>query len=263
MKDTPQHLTRKAPEASSDRSLRQQILLILIVLSPLLSWAMDPPHPTNNCASCHMTHNSLGSSLTSVAGNANLCESCHISGGSASFHPFAESDQALAFPGLFSNVTQQGTSHRWDSGVAGHVAFLRGAPVSSTGTLTSSGIYTGAYPKAYAVVMVTSGNVGVARFNWSTSLGIGSGTNVLTGATVPLNEGITVTFANGAGTSFQVGDQWNIYVRTDIRSPTNSALVTEANGQVTCSTCHDVHSQAYPAFDNTNSTVAVAPARSE
>jgi len=248
MNDTLHHKDRR----------RHWRIIVPLLLSPLLAGAMDPPHVTNNCASCHITHNSLGNNLTAVAGNANLCESCHMSGGSASTLPFSESDQALAWPGLPSNILQGGSSHRWDSGVAGHVSFRHGALTSSTGRVLSGGVYTGAYPKAYSVVITNAGNAGTARFSWSPSLGIGGGTNILTGTNVPLNEGITLTFANGTGSSFQVGDRWNIYVRTDIRSPTLSNLLTDANGQVTCSTCHDVHSQIYAPFD-TNAPAYTGP----
>lgn len=222
---------------------------MLLFLCPLLVVAGDPPHATNNCASCHLTHNSPGNYLTGVAGNANLCESCHISGGTASAFPFSESDQALAWPGLPTSIVRRGTSHRWDSGVAGHIAFRGGAVSASTGIILPGGTYTGAYPKAYILIITNGGSVGASQFNWSTSLGTGNGTNIPTGTNISLNEGLTVTFVNGTGTSFQVGDQWHIYVRPDLRSPTIGTLITDLNGQVTCSTCHDVHSQALPPYD--------------
>ncbi len=69
---------------------------------------VDTPHWGNgiDCSSCHVLHKSPGAQLTSVAGNANLCMSCHNAAGLASDKPFAQADRAQ--PGVF------GTSHAWD-----------------------------------------------------------------------------------------------------------------------------------------------------
>ena len=66
----------------------------------------DAPHNVT-CASCHLTHNSTGEVLTSLAGNANLCISCHNPVGTASSMPFAIADIADPTGGT-------GTSHAWD-----------------------------------------------------------------------------------------------------------------------------------------------------
>lgn len=228
------------------------VLLMLVLAVVMLpdGQAMDPPH-TNICSSCHLTHNALGTEITSAAGNGNLCMSCHFTGLNASGKPFSIGAQALPWPGLPAGTNTLGNSHRWDAGAAGHVVFLGGALTNSTGTLLTTGTFTGAYAKTYTVIVTNTGNAGTVRFNWSaTSPGGGGASNVLTGTNVVLNEGISVTFINGTGISFQANDKWNIYVRTDIRQPTNAVLVKNLdNGLVVCSTCHDEHSQTNAPFD--------------
>ena len=214
--------------------------------------AIDPPHDTSNlCMSCHMPHMAPDGDLTAMAGNANLCMSCHQAGGTASTKPFATADQALPWPGLPTNGASTGTSHRWDASAAGHVAFLGGALTPSTGTLLPSGTFTGPYPKTYTITVTNAGVVGTARFNWvATTPGGGAGTNLLTGANVPLDRGVLLSFLDGTGTSFQANDKWNLYVRTDLRQPTNTTLLAHTTGGVaTCSACHDEHSQAVTPFD--------------
>jgi predicted CXXCH cytochrome family protein len=60
-------------------------LTVSLVASVAL--ASDPPHdlsatPAITCDSCHTLHvNGVGARLTNVAGNYNLCKSCHDSRG--------------------------------------------------------------------------------------------------------------------------------------------------------------------------------------
>ena len=63
-------------------------------------------HSLTNCSACHITHSSPGTTLTSVAGNALLCQSCHISTGVASAKPLLNVNKAT--PGI------SGNSHAWD-----------------------------------------------------------------------------------------------------------------------------------------------------
>lgn len=92
------------------------IVFVAILLSVNAS-ATDAPHSTaNGCNDCHTFHRSPGPSLTNNADNANLCMSCHTSGGAATNRPFAVADQAGAANG--------GTSHRWDRSIAAGVAPL-------------------------------------------------------------------------------------------------------------------------------------------
>lgn len=213
------------------------------------AWAIDPPHNTvADCGSCHMAHHSVGTTLTTRDGNGNLCMSCHTSGGSASGKAFASVDQALTWPGAGTNAA--GTSHRWDAGAAGRLQFIGGAVTPSTGTITPSGVYTGYYARTYTLQILNPGAVGVAQFSWSASaFGGGAGTN-LTGTNVLLDAGVYLSFADGTNTSFSAGDQWNLYVRPDLRNPTNTDLLVRLlNGAAACSTCHDQHSEAMQPFD--------------
>ncbi len=224
------------------------VAALTIVFSPLFSGAMDLPHPTNDCSSCHLIHNAFGTDLTSVAGIANLCISCHTAGGRATTNAFSTADQAWPFPGLPAGVNPSGTSHRWDSGVAGHVTRL-GTNATSTGTILSSGAFTGAYAKTYIVTITNAGSSGTARFNWTATAPGGGGTNILTGTNIVLNEGLDVSFVNGTGTPFLVNNQWSIQVRSDLRTPTNADLLMFLDGGLTtCSTCHDPHSQTNAPF---------------
>jgi predicted CXXCH cytochrome family protein len=221
------------------------------------AYATDPPHSTSNgCSDCHILHRAPGAQLTDVNGNDNLCMSCHTTGGTAFNKPFTSGNQALPWPGLPSGINATGTSHRWDASAAGHVVFLGGAGTPSTGRLVPVGAYTGVYAKTYTLTISTAGAVGAARFNWSaTTPGGGSGASVLTAVATPLDQGVAVTFLNGTGTSFQVNDQWQIYVRPDLRNPTNTLMQLHSSSNVAyCSTCHDQHSQALAPFD------AAAPA---
>src|SRR5512139_3767666 len=96
----------------------KQVLLGIIGLALMFfrepAWAVDPPHsgpktPQDFCRACHVVHSSAGGSLTTVSGNANLCISCHTTGGTASNKPFSGMMQAV--PGV------SGSSHRWDGGM--------------------------------------------------------------------------------------------------------------------------------------------------
>lgn len=82
-----------------------------LFLAATVSLALDPPHDGSSamgCDSCHILHNSLGSSLTSDT-NANLCLSCHTVGGPAGALPLSSSMEAYS-----SASGWVGTSHRWD-----------------------------------------------------------------------------------------------------------------------------------------------------
>lgn len=222
--------------------------------------ALDPPHdesltdPPDPCANCHMLHQAVGGAITRASGNANLCLDCHSAGKSGEGKPFVDADQAL--PGT------SGNSHRWDSGASGWVKV--GTPNSSTGTVTSGGVFTGRYAKRYTITIAASpgnGDVGTAKFNWTaTSPGGGSGTGITTGTNVALDQGVTVTFANGTNPSFKAGDVWYVYVRADIRQPTSPGLAARVSGgKIMCSTCHNQHSQQAAVFDGAAPTYPPTP----
>jgi predicted CXXCH cytochrome family protein len=232
-----------------------------VIAFSLSAYGVDPPHDSANsveCVSCHSLHNAPGGSITAFAGNANLCQSCHTTGGDASNLPFDDTDQALPRWGLPPGVSPSGTSHRWDSGVSGHADPDENN--TSTGTVESGGSFNGTLFKSYTITIDAGGEVGgtpAPTFDWDDTLGNGalgvsipeSGTPGVSVA-ITLNEGITVTFSNGAPTSFVSGNIWRVYVRPDIRTPTDAAMAArvDSNGKIECSTCHNQHSQDNAAF---------------
>ena len=66
----------------------------------------DAPH-SFTCNACHLIHNSTGNVLTTLAGNDNLCMSCHNPSGTASSLSFSVAD--IADP-----AGNTGTSHAWN-----------------------------------------------------------------------------------------------------------------------------------------------------
>jgi predicted CXXCH cytochrome family protein len=92
--------------------------VVLAAALPLAALGTDAPHDPSNpaeaisCMKCHVGHNAPGGSLTTVDGNANLCQSCHspTGGGGPTGHgfPWADADQA-------NLVAHLGISHRWDA----------------------------------------------------------------------------------------------------------------------------------------------------
>lgn len=89
---------------------------ILCALAPAGALAIDSPHDasftTGSCKGCHLVHGAPGASLTSVAGNPNLCASCHSQAGVGARlgFPWVSKDQAIA--------DVYGHSHHWSAGVA-------------------------------------------------------------------------------------------------------------------------------------------------
>jgi len=244
------HGRRRRRGGTSARTTATAVALGCIALgsaAPEPAFALDPPHDFSNsidCGNCHLPHGAAGGAITAVAGNPNLCMSCHTPGGLATARPFNDGDQAL--PG------NRGTSHRWDSGPSGHV--VEGLSNTSTGTVQSGGAFTGRIERIYSITITGAGDVGVAGFDWSDDAGnLGSG---VAGVDVALNDGLTLTFTDGsASPSFDLGDYWTLFVRTDLRLPDpevpfETAMAFRlADGKVVCSVCHDQHSQALTPFD--------------
>lgn len=222
---------------------RNVILLFALCLAALApagarAFTLDPPHrdlnPADPCKACHITHHAPGMAITDIAGNPNLCMSCHTGGASAAGFPFDDTQQA--------KPDVSGTSHRWDSGASGWVQ--ADAANSSTGTVTSSGAYTGMYAKTYTITMGSGSPP--TTFTWSggPAPAGGSGSGAPSG-TVALDQGISVTFSG----SFVAGNKWYVYVRPDIAQPTNPAMsVRTSGGKIMCSTCHNQHSQLLEPF---------------
>jgi predicted CXXCH cytochrome family protein len=227
--------------------------MLMMAVQPVL--AVDPPHlsdgdtGTDDCSLCHTLHDAPGGALTNAAGNANLCQSCHVVGGTAELYALTESDQALPGPGLPDGVSPGGTSHRWDSGPGGHVAL--GTPNTSTGTIQSGGDFTGRFAKTYTITITTAGDSDSAVFSWVDTHGGGEPTNAA-GADVALGlEGVTVTFTDGESSpSFELGDQWYVHVLTDLNTPSDPSMQARLeDGKIMCSTCHHQHSQELTPFD--------------
>lgn len=227
--------------------------LVALLLVVPAARALDPAHDASraiDCSSCHTTHSAPGGGLTTVGGNGNLCLSCHVVGGMAGGLPFADADQALPGPGLPSGTSPSGNSHRWDSGPAGHIKPDAGN--TSVGEVVPGGVFAGKFPKSYTLTMNTTGDVGSAVFSWSDTLG-GGGSGLTTGADVPLNQGVTVSFFDAdTPPSYVAGDVWRIIVRTEILPPTAPEMSSRLeDGRTMCSTCHNQHKQARAPFDPT------------
>ena len=232
----------------------------LLLLAWSTSYALDPPHDNSNninCINCHTPHAAPGGSITREAGNPNLCMTCHTPGGLATNRPFNDVDQAR--PGV------SGFSHRWDSGPSGHVEQQPGN--TSSGSLRSGGVFDGRIENRYTITITSSGDAGLATFDWSDDQGnSGSGS---TGSDVPFDSGLLLDFADGdSSPSFIAGDSWVLEVRTDLRLPDFTdpferpmaqrlAGLTGLGGgvfdttysKVVCSVCHDQHSQEHQPFD--------------
>jgi len=245
------------------------LLLAAMLAFPSSSGAADAPHDVS-CSQCHLTHTAFGNQMESLAGNANLCLSCHVKGGTASAKALGELDQAvLPGPGAPTNSLGHGTSHRWDVHPAGHTVVYLGDTVDESHAILVSGTYTGRYSKTYTITITTGGNAGVARFDWvAQAPALGGGTNLLTGhravASVddegyvtyqyvpePLEEGIALWFQNfRPSPAFRPGDRWQIHVRPDLTVPSNPDLLM-IEQMALCSTCHNQHGQEKTPFDPT------------
>ncbi|MBL4745848.1 MAG: CxxxxCH/CxxCH domain-containing protein [Flavobacteriaceae bacterium] len=77
---------------------------IVVIVTPPMPCSLN--HSPYNCSSCHILHDAPGLGLTSVAGNALLCQSCHISTGLAGGKSLVNAN--IAIPGV------SGNSHAWD-----------------------------------------------------------------------------------------------------------------------------------------------------
>ena len=217
--------------------------------------ALDPPHDASSfttCLSCHIDPAEPAAAIKSPAGNPNLCQSCHQPGGSAGAGTLSQSDQAQPWPGLPAGARPGGTSHRWDSGIAGRVVFLGDPALEAAAAIGVSGSYTGSYAKTFTITIITNGSATSARFDWSaTSPGGGSGANLTAATSLPFAEGLTLSFGNWRSEpAYRAGDKWQIMVRPGLNAPGDPALAYHMpDGKVVCSTCHDQHSQAMTPFD--------------
>ena len=242
--------------------------------------ASDPPHWTGpqviiTCGDavnpgCHLPHASLGANLTNLAGNANLCQSCHNGTGSASDLAINSADKADLALG-------NGLHHAWDvaaaNGAAGasapsnpamaarlnsgqivcstchnqHAATAatggtaRIAPaklltaLGSTGVVTSGGTFTGASGAWYLLEIQTAGAIGTATFRWSKDNGASwMGSNLAIGSNVALDSGIVLAFGSG---NFVSGERWAFSASWPfLRAPLDSG--DNSTGARFCRDCH-------------------------
>ena len=97
----------------TNRAIKTTILAIsILAFAAGKAYAPNPPHDTTavpaiSCNNCHVGHGAPGATLTSTAGNANLCFSCHVSGEQASDFELLSNEQAV------KGVS--GVHHRWDA----------------------------------------------------------------------------------------------------------------------------------------------------
>jgi len=114
---------RTSPHLQLSFGLFSSIILLLFIFSSATTFSQTTNHTSYNCSSCHILHNAPGTTLTSVGGNALLCQSCHNTNGAASAKPFANADKAI--PGI------SGTSHAWDV-AAENTSYETLAPAADT-----------------------------------------------------------------------------------------------------------------------------------
>lgn len=94
--------------------------------------ATDPPHDVASCLGCHQTHNAMGAGLSKDS-NANLCMSCHTTGGSATNKPFSTSMGADLTAGT-------GTSHSWSGTMPASDQSANPCGLRSTNSLSNSAL---------------------------------------------------------------------------------------------------------------------------
>lgn len=234
---------------------RPLLLAFALLSSVAVLRASDPPHAGGagniQCLSCHKVHGAPGVTLTTVAGNVNLCLSCHMSGGLATNKALNTADQVV--PTGLVGATAGGTSHRWDSGAQGRIT--KGTPNTSTGTIKPSGAYTGAYATTIEIKISTAGAAGVAKYDYrmttpgTTTFGTAT-TGVATSTTAAALGTTGVSLAFSATGTFVLNDIFYLYVRADLRAPLNTAMAGRTeNGTMMCSSCHNQHLQAAAPFD--------------
>ncbi|MBI5675405.1 MAG: cytochrome c3 family protein [Nitrospirae bacterium] len=194
--------------------------------------AADAPHVGNlvGCTSCHTTHNAAGPSLTTVAGNANLCMSCHFSGGIAGEKPFLTSMQP---DGAFK------TSHSW-SGIMPNSINDQGAN-NSYGLRTADQVVNAAL-KAQLDKYGTCSNGVDGSKKTCVSVGSCSKSTYLTEATCTANGTCSLTINKTQATCAAAGGVWTPYTWTPHTPGTWTAAVV-------CSTCHAVMAQTITPWD--------------
>jgi predicted CXXCH cytochrome family protein len=188
--------------------------------------------------------------LTSVAGNPNLCISCHSPGNLAAAKILADADQADPYG---------------DDDTEIRATVFNGSGLDDA---TSGGTYIGTDNAFYDVQIDGTGSPDT--FQWRKDGGAWTSGISITGGSQTLSDGVTVTF--GATTGHTLDDLWTIHGlddRTNLRGeshawsvdptrteadavppsdPEMTDLISDGDGLITCSTCHDQHSNTNSPF---------------
>jgi predicted CxxxxCH...CXXCH cytochrome family protein len=177
-------------------------------------------HTNVNCNACHIWHSSPGVNLTNTAGNALLCQSCHVAGGLANNKPLPDADKAI--PGV------SGNSHAWN------VAAINAAREASTPLNAAMAIRL----DAGNIVCSTCHDQHVGSIDNPHLRANNTGDAICKDCHSPRNVGIyTDAPATNKG-SHPVGTTYNGGDSRFNAAPTNTQLV---GGNVECSSCHGVH----------------------
>jgi predicted CXXCH cytochrome family protein len=267
-------------------------LLLACVLSVALAGrgaALDGPHSGvfgDDCMSCHTLHNAPGASLTSVAGNANLCFSCHnvagnyfgqwndgtaqaipgVSGVSHSWSgaatgmgatpPGPGSEMGLRLPGGSLQCSTCHGQHDYSASAGGtqHVSGVARL-VGTSGTVTLRPPPAAAIPRGYLLQLAAGGAVGAATFRIShdgrTWLGW-SGTAWASGVATGRPTGAPVSLDDPAGVdvefagTFAAGDQYRFYVGQKF------LRVPNVEGAM-CTTCHADRNESWQNVEGSGS----------
>jgi len=166
-----------------------------------LARAGDDPHGstfTVGCTSCHASHKAAGGDLTSVAGNDNLCASCHNLSGLAS--PFPIETMLKASP---SSGT--GSSHSW--GVSATNSSAGATPPTNaamsvrlaSGNVVCSTCHNQHQNDAAAVTAQTAGRLWARPSPAAHTQGTGTGSVSFTAAAAPAPKGYLIEIVETAG----------------------------------------------------------------
>jgi len=166
-----------------------------------LARAGDDPHGSTfsvGCTSCHATHKAAGGDLTSVAGNDNLCASCHNLSGLASSFPIETMLKASLSSGT-------GSSHSW--GVSATNGSAGAAPPANaamstrlaSGNVVCSTCHNQHQNDAAAVTAQTAGTQWARPLPAAHTQGTGTGSVSFTTAAASAPKGYLIEIVEAAG----------------------------------------------------------------
>ena len=274
--------------------VRHGLLGFLLVGFAVTVPAADPPHGsvqglTVECDTCHQTHSAPGTELTASAGNVNLCQSCHYSGGSASAFPVNSSNKAvpgaqgfqhgfdvaavnstcgaatpanadMAVRVMGGNVVCS-TCHDQHDGSSSHGGtFQVSAPVQLSGSaksLTVGGSYADTGSAWYLVNITQAGTPSTAKFQVSKDNGISWYPEQTAGAGTASGDGMGLTLTFGTG-AYAAGDRWRFYAAWPfLRASMDSG--TGAAGTKFCRDCHAGWAMAFSDVETYTGTLKSHP----